>query len=484
MSYSDWTYDKTISTPKWIVIKYAIEEGGTFVSKTARLRSTSWSSSLSTYSTASYAARDVYERDEQGNVSKRTEYESEEVLSTKVTITRDTIASVNGALVKWCLENGHPIPSGDIYRLSVTKYEYAVKDYQGVSPRSEETTELIDEIELIGSLNINDYEAIGGAGLAAGNETVTSSLTKIEYEEFKGDINVYNQGTRDQFATWREYNKTKTQRWTAAGLTQEGQQTAAELLKQEDGTGAVSWSVIRDFAPALSYEGIEVRSSIGRLQYSSKPSDQDLAQAEILQPDDDDLSADNVGPGSISLSGSDVYIADIAQVFDLDETSLDWTDYSGDSNGDGIPDWVDWVPEGTDWQTLTGDSDGDGVPDWVAIVPDGGGSAPPSALTYDMPFAPDDYLDNSGQVVRGNAAQAAAKYGATLNSMRAASSYGFNITTAMDRVGTGHLAPVYVKAGGIRVAGRMNGTSWAMGNMGIVVSADVMLSGAVSRSAG
>lgn len=484
MGYSDWSYDKTISPTKTIVIKYAVEEGGQFVQKTARLKSTSWSTSISSFSTAQYAARDVYERDATGNVTKRTEYTSEEVLSTKVSLTRDTIASVNGALVKWCLENNKGLPSGDIYRLSVTKYEYQVKDYKGVRPLKEETTELIDEIELIGSLNINDYAAIGGGDLAAGNKTVTASTTKIEYSQFDGDVNVYNQGTRDQFATWRQYNKTKTERWTAAGLTQEGQQAAAELLKQEDGTGEVSWSVIREFAPALSYEGVEVRSSIGRLQYSSKPSDQDLAQEEITQPDDEDFGTDDVGPGSVSVSGNDAYTPGASQIFDLDETSVNWPDYAGDSNGDGIPDWADWVPEGTDWQDLTGDSNGDGVPDWVDVVPDGGGAAPPSAVTYDMPFAPDDYLDNSGKIVRGNAAQAAAKYGATLNSMRAASSYGFNITTALDRVGTSHLAPIYVNAGGVRVAGRMNGTSWAMGNMGIVVSADVMLSGAVSRSAG
>jgi hypothetical protein len=483
MALSDWTYEKTISPSKTIVIKYALEENGQFVDKTARLKSTAYSLSISDYSKVTYAARDVHERDELGAISRRTEYETEEVLTRKITITRDTVASVNGALVKWCLENQQGLPEGSIFKLSFTYYDYTVQNYKGVKPLSEETREYIDEIELIGSLNINDYAAINAGELAAGIP-ILATETKIEYTEFDGDVNIYNQGTRDQFATWRQYNKTKTERWVAAGLTQEGQQAAADMLKQEDGSGDITWSVILEFAPELSYEGVEVRSSIGKLQYSSKPSDQDLAQEEIRQPDDEDFGTDEVGPGSVSVSGADTYIPDVAQIFDLDEDSINWPDYAGDSNGDGIPDWADWVPEDTDWQDFTGDSNGDGIPDWADVVPDGGGSAPPSAVTYDMPFAPDDYLDNSGRVVKGNAAQAAAKYGATLNSMRAASSYGFNITTALDRVGTDHLAPVYVSAGGVRVAGRMNGTSWAMGNMGIVVSADVMLSGAVSRSAG
>lgn len=480
---TNWNYDKTVSPAKTIVIKYVKEVNGTFVQQTARLKSTAWSETINVYNTVSYKTREYYEKNDKGVFEKKTEWSNEEVLSSKVTTTRDTVASVNGALVKWCLEKGEGLPQGDMIKQSRTEYKYTVRDFQGVKPYSERTEEWIDEIELIGSLNINDYEAIGGGSLSAGT-SILSQITEVEYEEFNGDITVYNEGTKDEYSSYRQYNKVKTKRWLSAGLTQEGQQAAAEMLKLEDGTGTVSWSVIKDFAPELTFEGTEIRSSIGKLQYTAKPSEQQEAADEIKDPTDPELDPDQLGAGSVALSGNDAAAAGASSIFDLDSQGTDWNDYAGDSNGDGVPDWADWLPDGEDWTDYDQDSNGDGVPDWGDYVPGGGGGGDdkPTTVTYDMPFPPDDYYDNNGNLVRGNAAQAAAKYGQTLNSLTAATAYGFNITTAADRVASQPLSSIYVEAGGVRVQGQMNGTSWAMGNMGLVVSADVMLSGAVSRS--
>ncbi len=483
---TDWTYDKTISPSKTIVIKYAKEVDGTFVQQTARLKSTSWSTTINIYNKVRFKSREYYERNDEGKLELKTEYSEEDVLSSKITTTRDTVASVNGSLVKWCLENSEGLPDGDIVKLSMTDYEYVVRDFIGVKPLTERTEEWIDEIELIGSLNINDYKAIGGGSLSAGT-SILSQVTEIEYEEFNGDVTYYNFQTKDEYASYRQYNKVKTKRWLAAGLTQEGQQAAAEMLKLEDGTGLLSWGIIKEFAPELTFEGTEIRSSIGKLQYTAKPTEQELAADEITNPTDPELSSDEVGPGNVWLSGGEELSPTADQIFDLDGSATDWSDYQGDTNGDGVPDWADWIPEGDDWTDYDQDSNDDGIPDWADELPGGGGgggggSDKPTTVTYDMPFAPDDYYDNNGNLVRGNAAQAAAKYGQTLNSLTAASAFGFNITTAADRVATRPLSHIYVEAGGIRVQGQMNGTSWAMGNMGLVVSADVMLSGAVSRS--
>lgn len=479
---TDWTYDKTVSPSKTITIKYAVEENGTYTQKTATLKSTAWSETYNVYEKVVYKSREYYEKNDEGQLELKTEYGEEELLARKYTLTRDTVASVNGALVKWCLENNEGLPEGDILKTSSTYYTYSVRDFIGVKPLSERTEERIDEIELIGSLNINDYKAIGGGSLAAG-KSILSQITEIEYEEFNGDITTYNQGTKWQFESYRQYNKVKTKRWLSAGLTQEGQQAAAEMLKLEDGSGAVSWAVIRGFAPELTFEGTEIRASIGKLQYTARPSEQQQAADEIANPTDTELSSEEVGPGEVSLSNDDAISQEAGAAFDLDSVAIEWNDYTGDSNGDGTPDWADWIPDGQDWTDLDQDSNSDGVPDWVEYIPGGGGgSDKPTTVTYDMPFPPDDYLDNSGKLVRGNAAQAAAKYGQTLNTLTAATAYGFNITTAVDRVASNPLSNIYVEAGGVRVQGQMNGTSWAMGNMGLVVSADVMLSGAVSRT--
>jgi hypothetical protein len=197
----------------------------------------------------------------------------------------------------------------------------------------------------------------------------------------------------------------------------------------------------------------------------------------------------------------------------------DWSDYDRDGDGDDIPDWAPFVPPelgGPDnWPDFDVDTDDDGVPDWAPFVPIGddfnyddydyGGSdsdpgndrittgtvvfrddwfANPQSstvtTTYDMPFAPDDYFDyvkGVPQLVRGNAAEAAAKFGRLEAALDAGHAYGQNIVTGWNEAPSLDLSPVYVQVAGIEGAFLMDSTSYAWGPDGMVVSSDLMLLG-------
>jgi hypothetical protein len=467
MSQTDWSQDKTISPARPINIVYTIKNANDqYERRVARLMSTQWSENYTYF-------EQIFYRKERWNEGGSTyvTYGDEWVTSWKSTTTRDTIASVNGSLVKWCLENGHGLPSGDVFKYSYTTYRYVVFEGEGPRLRFERTIEYIDFMELLGSLNISDYGPIGGETFAAG-EALESQITEVEYEWF------YSDG--------REYTKTSTSRWIAFGLTQEGQQAAAEMFRQEDGTGNASWEVI-DSALQLKYDGTEVRSSIGRVQLPSRPSDQDIAQDDILD-DTGDIVDGEAGSAEVYGSWGAGDAGDASEGFDFGTSGIDWQDYNGTNPDTGEPYWASFIDG--DWTDYTGDSNDDGVPDWVDELPtpggggSGGGSGGTSSVAqYDMPFPPDDYYGPNGQLIAGNAAQAAKKYGQTMNALKAANSFGINVTTAVQKVGTQALSPLYLNAGGIRVQTRMNGTAWAFGNMGIVVSSDLLLAGVVARTA-
>ncbi len=476
MPLSDWTYNKTVSAARTIRIVYTIKENDIYERRVARLTSTQWSETMTTYSPVDYVSRRWVEN---GQVYE--EMDRQWVVSVKETWTRDTIASINGNLVKWCLENNLGLPDGDCVKYSITENTYEVIDTQGPRLSEEKTREEIDYLELLGSLNINDYGPIGGASLSGGSRVISQiTVVKHAWSGEESSTAVWN-GVR----SWREYTKTSTSRWLAYGLTQEGQQAASEMLKQEDGTGAPTQEVVAS-ALELKYDGTEIQTSTGRLQVAARPNDEEIAKDDI-QNDTGDIDPQALGSGSVySSDGADGSSQEPASAdFDFGTDAIDWQDYAGINPETNEPDWAPFVDG--DWQDYDQDSNGDGVPDWAAELPTAGGlpngPGTSSVQQYDMPFAPDDYYGPNGTLIKGKAAQAARRYAETMNALKAANAFGLNVTTAVQKVGTQPLAPLYLNAGGLRVQTRMNGTAWAFGNMGIVVSSDLMLAGVVAKTA-
>lgn len=396
--FRDWTYEKTISTPTEIKVKYS-DAGGNPAE--VQLKSTTWSETTSEYTTIRY-----YDRQEQ--------LQSTDVVLTRVSFTRGTAAAVNGVYVAWRLSNQLGLPTGDANREGRTTYAYYVTS-DGPLLTEEVTEEYISGYEFAGSLNIKDY-----TGITLSPDYVLASKTITRYEQFI-------------LPSGRSWNKTSTTRYIAAGLTQEGQQSASEQIALDEGDGVITLAVLQAMT-VLTCDGTEVRTAIGRVPTPSRPAGQEVLAADIedlKEKTSADYSSDTLGAGSWTLNEPAVAASDKGRVgltFDYGTPGVDAVaDYSID--------------------------------------------------TYRQPYSPDSYYDANGNLIDGKAPQAAQQYGETLNALKAGYAYGFNITTACQHLPSQPFAPLMVNAAGLSVATRINGTSWAFDNSGIVASSDLILCG-------
>jgi hypothetical protein len=435
MAYDyDWEYDKTVSTPAKIKIEYAVTlADGSLQKRTASLTSTQWTETRTTYVQADY-----FDNDGKPQV--------QDVVGERNSETRNTIAAVNAAYVKWRLERGLGLPAGDANKESKTEYTYRVTS-EGPKVIREMVTEYISEVELAGSLAITDYslngpyEENGGYLQPSTMVTIIASQTLTEYDEFTSSEN------------GRTHTKTKVTRWMAQGLTQEGQQSAAEQLKALDGTDSRLQSII-DAAAELTCDGTEVRTSIGRAPVYGRPDEQSREVEELLNPAA--IDPDVVGPG----------------VF--------YNSY----RGGGTFTATDPIPGGGTIDDLEVSTPSPGSTQGSISFNSSDSSAfeVNTARSYTMPYAPDDYFNTSGTLVQGNAAAAAREYGAMMNRLLAGNAYGCNISTSIDRLPGQAFAAIYLNAGGISAGMRLNGTAWAFDGNGVVCSSDLLLCGVAGRT--
>jgi hypothetical protein len=406
MTISDWTYEETINPPSQLQIKYSKANGDP---ATVTLQSTTWSKVTTEYETIVYRDRDDKQQSQDVVVSRNSE-------------NRNTVAAVNGTYVSWRLSNQQSLPSGDATRTSTTTYAYIVT-VEGPLLVEEATEEWITGYEFAGSLNITDY-----TGFQPPATKILASRTVVKYQHM-----ILPNG--------RSWNQTSTTRFMALGLTQEGQQSAAEQLGLESGTGAVTAEVFWSMTTIVC-DGTEVRSSIGRAQLPSRPAGQEIVNDYLQDKDqrDEQLSNSFLGSGDYSASWSFTPDSEpVSQRFNFDPAPLP------EDPGDPSP-------------ALT----------FTETKID----------TYTMPYVPDSYVDpGTGQVVDSGRAEAAKRYGEVMNSLKAGAAFGFNITTSADRLPSQPFAALYVNAAGMSVATRLNGTSWAFDQSGIVASSDLMLCG-------
>lgn len=451
---SNWESESTTGKTETIDIEYTSSSG---TRKTASLASTQTSESRTTYMSISYTDGDGKSQEQ-------------EVASSREATTRTTQAAVCGNFIKWRFEQGLGLPGGDVLRQSNTSYSYTTTREGPVVAR-EITEEYITFVELAGSLSIEDF-----TGVSPSTSLFCSSRT----------INTYEQRTD---GNGRPHSYQKTERYLALGLTQEGSQTARERIKEDLGDGAVTSNVLADMS-RLVFDGIETRSSIGRAPTPTRPSAQDREPPNLADPDDDEYPLGdgyNSDDGELDGSNYEPYNADVGFSLDPDPVnpSQGWPFFMNDSNGDGIPDWAQFLPDGQDWEDLDQDSDDDGIPDWAEYVPISSDEDGYTYGNYTMPFASDDYYTVSNgavTVVSGAAAEEARLYGILQNQLKAGNAYGFNITTGCDYLPTEPFAPVFVQAAGLVAAGRLDGTSWAFDANGLIVSSDVLLCGVSGRT--
>jgi hypothetical protein len=118
------------------------------------------------------------------------------------------------------------------------------------------------------------------------------------------------------------------------------------------------------------------------------------------------------------------------------------------------------------------------------------GSTTSTAVTeFTLPYAPDDAISwnettSAFSSEPSDADQKAMRYGRVQNALLLGNRNGVSLQLAPDQLPKRPFDPLYLQAGGITGAYRVNGTSWAFDANGIVASTDALLWGAVSAASG
>lgn len=118
------------------------------------------------------------------------------------------------------------------------------------------------------------------------------------------------------------------------------------------------------------------------------------------------------------------------------------------------------------------------------------GSTTSTAVTeFTLPYAPDDAIswnETTGEFssTESDAPQKALNYGRIQNALLLGNRNGVSLQLAPEQMPPTPFDPLYLQAGGITGAYRINGTSWAFDSNGIVASTDALLWGAVSAAPG
>jgi hypothetical protein len=352
---NDWTSSETISPPDQIKITWKVKPAGSnsVVDKSVPLQSTTSSTSRTEYQTFAY-------NDAEGKP------QTQDVAVFKRDVKTATIASVNSAYVTYRVQNALGLPLGNAENVSETTTEYAITT-EGPVKIKDTTVEQISYVQFVGSLSVPSYE-----GFRPGTYLVIANKTVVEYENVRT-------------ASGRDMTRTKTSRWIAQGLSQEGQQSAKDVLALVDGLNGTAGNpalfddVIQTYIP-LIFEGTEVQTSTGREPVPSRPSEQDSIKDEVTNGD---TNADDTTITPEEKYGNGAWTSYVPPGIDpktlqgdsngdgvpdwAPYVPQDYTDYDQDSNSDGTPDWAPYVP--TSWEDLNQDSNGNGVPDWAPFVP-------------------------------------------------------------------------------------------------------------------
>jgi hypothetical protein len=447
---SNWTRSTTISPPDVISVNYVLESADAGGEK----RSVSLTSTPVSVTTTDYTTI-VYENGE-GKIERA------DVAISRIENKRTTQAAVAEAFVAARLSLGLGLPGGNALTRSETTYEYFITT-DGPQLKREYTQELISEVQFAGGLPI-PKEAYRTFTPSTG--LFVAQQTEVLYQSITG-------------SDGRTITQQTTNRWMSFGLSQEGQAAFAAWVNALEEIGEADGNTMRvtleDFK-SHRFEGSEIQVNIGRAPTPEKPSDQEIAAAEVINGGNDGIDPD---PDS-------------------------WQAYDVDSNDDGTPDWAPFVPG--DWEDFDQDSDDDGVPDWAPFVPDDSGYGsdgdnsldrfitgtvrfqgenyidPEESVTavYNMPFAPDDffYIENgSRRLSRGGARAAAERFGEIEAALDIGHAFGQNIVSEWTSIPTLDLAPIYVRLAGIEAGFLTDSVSYAWDGNGMVVSTDMMLVG-------
>lgn len=107
------------------------------------------------------------------------------------------------------------------------------------------------------------------------------------------------------------------------------------------------------------------------------------------------------------------------------------------------------------------------------------GAANPNVLDTSLPLSPDDVYGANGQVINGQGAAFARRYGRTQLRLIWGRRYGLNVQLHPDKMPAYPYSPLYISANGVMVQYRANGTNWAFSSDGVAASTDGLFMGVV-----
>lgn len=259
---SEWTTSRTIAPPRSIVIRYVNQQGQ---QQSVSLTSTDISEANISYRTFTYT-------NEEGAI------ENVDVVVQKLEFKTTSQASVNGAMVAGRLATGQGLPPGNAETRTETTYEY-VNSASGPVLVREVALTMITFTELAGGLAVPYYEYY-----TPSTQLFRAILRTTDYRTVTS-------------SSGDEVTRSETSTWIAYGLTQDGQQSFSEQMKQGQSAGLDpnGWNSYISGAvstmTALVFQGTEVRPERGRAVISVKPPNETIARDAINAGQGDRKSA-------------------------------------------------------------------------------------------------------------------------------------------------------------------------------------------------
>lgn len=335
----DWTYEKAWQEPEEIIISYEKlidkhQPGLGVEQASATFTDHQWAETYTQYQTFTYVTPDG-------------DNEIQDLVVQRIRVNHKTAASVAANFYKWILEHqsedmhgGYSRPTNkDVVAREITEYEYEVT-VEGWAAKTETTRTEISGWEYLGSIPCKDFRPFARYHPDKMEQTYQASETKKYFYSTDTTDGKFN--TR-KMTRKRIYTKTTTMMRTMYALTQEGQQYIDGLLSKENGEGSelsgaeMYWRTLESWREGnrLVSDGVQVNSSLGRMQMEERPDEYEQAEEDLN--DDEDSNSDDE---------ADSADEDTAEE-EEDETAPARVDLGGGydfGNGDLEDRWAAWTP--------------------------------------------------------------------------------------------------------------------------------------------
>ena len=109
-------------------------------------------------------------------------------------------------------------------------------------------------------------------------------------------------------------------------------------------------------------------------------------------------------------------------------------------------------------------------------------TVPITPVEFEVPFLPDDVVNDDGTITEGLPEEAAERYAEEQNLLLLGHRIGMQVVTALGQLPQRSLAPFHLTNGGITAMYRTNGLSWAFDSSSCLVSTDALYWGLVGGS--